>query len=326
MARSKRGFVMSKKKLEAKLKNEQTFAQYFNNLRTISESSFLYEGLPETIDPAYLEKVLFQYGMAAVFEEPDVGLVCLPCVQAGGFDIYGTPVNVRAFSGYTGFTRLLKHTPFSLERTECILIYNSNREFSSAVYKGTLGAFSERLANDARTEDINIYAQRTPVVIVAPDGQVETIINTIDRYENFGKLIVGYKGFDAESIKALKTEAPYVANLINEHRTRLWNEALGFMGVSNVSIYKKERVSTDEVARSMGGAIANRNVRQGPRERAIDKINEKWGKKYGFKASVTFNESLFDLEPQTGLNLLGYNEMNTGTERAAIEKGGTGND
>lgn len=319
MARTRQGFVMSKKKIEAKLKNESTFAQYYNNLRNISQSTFLYKGLPETIDPAFLEKTLYDYGMAAVFEEPDIGLVCLPCVAAGGFDINGIPTNVRAFSGFTGFTKLLRHNSFSVDKTECVLIYNVNREFSSSIYRGTLGAFADRLANDARTEDINIFAQRTPVVIVAPDSQVETFMNTIDRYENFGKWIFGYKGMDPESVKALKTEAPFVANLINEHRTKLWNEALGFMGVSNVSIYKKERVSTDEVARAMGGAIANRNVRQNPREAAIDKINKKWGSKYDFKAEVMFNESLYDLEPEAGLNILGYN-------RNEIKNGGEEND
>lgn len=316
MARSKGGFVMSRKKLEAKLKNESTFAQYFNMLRNISQSSFLYKGLPETIDPAYLEKILFDYGIAAVFEEPEIGIVCLPCVPAGGYDINGVPTNIRAFSGFTGFSRMLKHNSFSTEKTECVLIYNVNREFSSSLYRGTLGAYAERIANDARTEDINIYAQRTPVVIVAPDSQVETFMNTIDRYENFGKWLFGYKGFDPEAVKALKTDAPFVANEINEHRTKVWNEALSFMGVSNVSIYKKERVTTDEVARSMGGSIANRNTRQNPREAAIDRINKKWSEKYGFNAEVYFNESLFDLDPENNFNLLGYN-------RAAQNERGT---
>ena len=311
MARTQNGFVMSRKKLETKLKNDSAFSQFYNDLKNISESTFLYSGLPETIDPAFLEDILFRYGMAVFFEEPDIGIVCLPAVQAGGYDINGIPLNVRAFSGFTGFSRMLRHDSFSIERTECILIYNVNREFTSAIYRGTLGAYAERLANDIRTEDINIYSQRTPVSVVVPDGQVETVVNAIDRYENFGKIIIGYKGLDVEAIKALKTDAPFVANEVNEHRTKLWNEALSFMGVSNVSIYKKERVTTDEVARSMGGAIAHRNVRQNPRETAIAAITKKWGEKYGFNASVAFNEALFDLEPGDKLdmneNLNGFN-------------------
>ena len=59
----------------------------------------------------------------------------------------------------------------------------------------------------------------------------------------------------------------------------------------------------------MGGAIAHRNVRQNPREKAIDLINKKWGEKYNFKAKVTFNEALFDLvDDGTGNeNIIGYN-------------------
>lgn len=316
MARKPQGFVMSKKKLEAKLKNEGTFAQYYVNLQNIAQASFLYEGLPETINTEYLEEILFRYGMAVVFEEPEIGLVALPCVQSGGFDIYGIPKIVRAYSGFVGFNRALKHNSFDVKRSECVLFFNTNKDMSSQIFRGTIGAFAERLTNDARTEDINIYAQRTPVAVTVPDSQVETIMNTVDRYENFGKWVIGYKGMDAEGIKALITGAPYVANEINEHRTRLWNEALSFLGVSNISIYKKERVTTDEVARSMGGAIANRNVRQQPREKAIEKINKKWGDKYGFTAKVTFNEALFDLEPSSFENVAGFNREETGVFEA----------
>lgn len=311
MARTPQGFVMSKKKLETKLKNEGTFAHYFNNLRNIARSSFLYEDLPKTLDTDYIETVLFDSGMVAVFEEPEIGLIALPCVQAGGYDVYGVPVNFRAYSGYTGFSRMLRHNSYDVTKSECVIIYNTCRDMSSYIFRGSVGAFAERLANDSRTEDVNIFAQRTPVGVIAPKEQVETVTNAIDRYENFGKWIFGYKGIDASQIQAIQTGAPFVANDINEHRIRLWSEALGFLGVSNLSVYKKERVTEDEIARSMGGAMANRNVRQNPREKAISLINDKWGEKYNFKAKVTFNEALFDLEANDQTNIIGYNREKT---------------
>lgn len=317
MARSPQGFVMSKKKLEAKLKNESTFAAYYNNLRDIAISSFLYEDIPETIDTDYMEQNLFDSGMCVIFEEPGIGLVCLPCVQSGGYDIYGYPLNVRAYSGYTGFSRMLKYRSYDIQNSECVLIFNTAKRFSSYIFRGTVGNFADRLAIDSRTEDINIFAQRTPMGISIPKEQVETFVDTIERYENFGKWIFGYNGLNTEAVKAIRTEAPFVANELNEHRTRLWNEALGFLGVSNISIYKKERVSTDEVARSMGGAIANRNVRQNPREKAVKQITDKWGEKYDFKGKVTFNEALFDLEASPLVNTIGYNReqlMKEGSE------------
>ena len=42
----------------------------------------------------------------------------------------------------------------------------------------------------------------------------------------------------------------------------------------------------------MGGALAFRNVRQEPRERAVELINAKWN----LDTKVTFSEELFDLE------------------------------
>ena len=64
-------------------------------------------------------------------------------------------------------------------------------------------------------------------------------------------------------------------------------------------------MTTDEVARSMGGAIANRNVRQNPREKAIAEVN----KLFGLSAKVTFNEDLFDIEESGLSNLTVYNRV-----------------
>lgn len=319
MARSKQGFAISKKKLETKIKNDSAFGNFFNNLRNIALSSFLYENLPKTIDTDYMEQILFDSGMCAIFEEPNIGLVALPCVQSGGYDLFGYPLRVRAYSGFTGFSRMLKYKSYDIKNSDCVLVFNTAKNFSSAVFRGTIANYAERLTNDLRTEDVNIHAQRTPVGLSVPKEQVETFTNLLDRYEEFGLWVFGYNGLNIDALKAIRTEAPFVANEINEHRTKIWNEALGFLGVSNVSIYKKERVTNDEVARSMGGAIANRNVRQNPREKAIAQVTEKWGEKYGFSGKVTFNEALFDLEYKTEQNLIGYNRDDLKEEE---QKGG----
>ena len=62
MARTKNGFIMSKKKIETKLKNDQTFSMYFHDLRQIAETSFLYEDLPDTINISYMERIHLRSG------------------------------------------------------------------------------------------------------------------------------------------------------------------------------------------------------------------------------------------------------------------------
>lgn len=304
MARTKRGYLMSAQKLRTKIKNDETFAAYFGQLRRMAENSFKWDGLPASIDGLYLEEMLFKYGLVAVFEDPVVGIVALPAMQAGGFDIYGLPRMLRAFSPMTGFSQLLKFSP-DPDISECILIHNTGRDLNSSEFKRTLGMYTERLSDMKRTEDVNVYAQRTPITMTVPEGQVETYVNLFDRYNNFGQLVFGYKGLDVDAIKSIRTDAPFVADKVDELFIKTWNEAIGFLGISNLSVYKKERVNTDEVARSMGGSLMSRNVRQAPRERACDLIN----KKYGLNLSVTFSEELFDEElfGDNNGNITGYN-------------------
>lgn len=276
MARSKNGFAMSAQKIKTKMKNDMTFATYYSQLKHLAVISFKWNNLPDDIDPVFLEEMLYQYGMVAVFKDPIVGLVALPAIQAGGFTITNMPKMVRAFSPRTGFSQLLKYSP-ALESTECVLIHNTNRDLNSAMFKGIVAMYAERLTEMKRTEDVNVYAQRTPVTMVVPEGQVETYTNLLDRYNNFGQIVFGYKGLDVDAVKSINTDAPFVANQVDELFVKTWNEAVSFLGISSVGVSKRERVTLNESLMSMGSTVGFRQVRQEPREWAVSRINEKWG-------------------------------------------------
>lgn len=47
--------------------NNATYIQYFNRLVELSVSMFEWQGLPETVDPRYLELHLFQNGSVVYF-------------------------------------------------------------------------------------------------------------------------------------------------------------------------------------------------------------------------------------------------------------------
>ena len=276
MARTQKGFAMSSQKIKTKMRNDMTFATYYSQLKHLAVISFKWNNLPDDIDPVFVEEMLYQYGMVAVFKDPVVGLVALPALQAGGFTITNMPKMVRAFSPRTGFSQLLKYSP-ALESTECVLIHNTNRDLNSALFKGIVASYAERLSEMKRTEDINLYAQRTPVTMVVPEGQVESFTNLLDRYENFGKIVFGYKGLDVEAIKSISTQAPFVENTVDELFVKTWNEAVSFLGISSIGVNKRERVTLNESLMSMGSTLGFRQIRQEPREWAVSRINEKWG-------------------------------------------------
>lgn len=283
----------NKSEYESAYLTRATWSHYYQLLSNLAKSTFLWEDLPDTIDPVFMEYVLYKYGMAVVFEEPDIGLVCLPALIHGRLDIYNRPISVTAISENGHFRRNLDR-----RRDDFVIIFNTNHDLSSKRFIDSLKIFCDRITNAERTEDINIYAQRTPITVVLPDDTMaETYLNFLDKYDKYGKVVITQKNFDPEAMKALQTAAPFVAGQINEVKTRQFNEALSFLGISNVAIQKKERMITDEVTRSMGGAIASRNIRQNPREESLKEMKRLWGDKYGFNdARVSFNENLNDSE------------------------------
>ena len=78
-------------------------------------------------------------------------------------------------------------------------------------------------------------------------------------------------------MKAIQTGVPYVADKLTMLKTQYWNEALTYLGISNLNIQKKERLVSDEVARNLGGVIASRYSRLNARKEACEKINDMFG-------------------------------------------------
>ena len=101
--------------------------------------------------------------------------------------------------------------------------------------------------------------------------------NLYKQYEGNEPFIFGNKAMDVNGLTVLKTDAPYVADKLYELKTQLWNEALTYLGISNINIVKKERLITDEVTRNQGGTVASRYSRLESRRQACEKINEMFG-------------------------------------------------
>ena len=93
-------------------------------------------------------------------------------------------------------------------------------------------------------------------------------------------------------VKSITTGAPYVADKLYTLKTQLWNEALTYLGISNINVQKKERLITDEVTRNQGGVVASRYSRLESRRQACDQIN----KMFGLKISCEYREDYREIE------------------------------
>lgn len=263
---------------ESAVMNNATYIQYFNRLVELSVSMFEWQGLPETVDPRYLELHLFQNGSMVYFRDEVMGDLCLDCIANGQFDVYGNPISRRAYSSYNQYQK-------TLNESDSVIIWNNYLRQPSVL---DVKMFAKRLYNLDRIIDVNANAQKTPVLVQGTEKQRLTLVNLYKEFDGNAPFIFGDKNLDLNSLRAISTNAPYVADKLYQLKTQIWNEALTYLGISNLNIQKKERMITDEVQRNQGGTIASRYSRLESRREAVDKIN----RMFGTDISVDYREDL----------------------------------
>ena len=138
--------------------------------------------------------------------------------------------------------------------------------------------FALRLYEAERTADVNIKAQKTPVLLLMDEKQRLTMENLYSQYEGNRPVIFGDKNSLGENvIKAINTQAPFIADKIINYKKEIWNEALTFLGINNIMVDKKERLITDEA--NSNNELINLNLQSylTPRQEACRQFNEKFG-------------------------------------------------
>ena len=243
-------------------RNNATYLQYYMRLAELSMSMFEWTGLPDSIDPRFLELTLFEDGAAVFFRDEELGYLALQCAVNGGFNVYRIPLNRRAYA-VNGYQK-------TLNINDSVIIYNNALRTNSML---DVAAFADRLYNIDRTIDVNVNAQKTPILIKCPESQRLTMENIYQQYDGNQPVIFGDKALNPGEFVVLKTDAPYMADKLYSLKTQMWNEALTYLGIPNVNIQKKERLVSDEVERNQGGTIASRYSRLEARRQACREIN-----------------------------------------------------
>lgn len=248
---------------ESAFMNNRTYQQYYNRLTELAISMFEWKNLPPTVDERFLEMTLYSDGMAVFFKDDVLGELALQCMIGGNLNVYRIPKERKAYAS-NGYQQ-------QLNENDSVLIFNNYLHTNSML---DVEIFSKRLYNLDRAIDVNANAQKTPVLIQCDESQRLTMVNLYKQYDGNAPFIFGSKGLDVTGLKVLQTGAPYVADKLYELKTQIWNEALTYLGISNINAVKKERMITDEVTRNQGGTVASRYSRLESRRQACKKINE----------------------------------------------------
>lgn len=276
--------------------NNQTYIDYLDRLKLLATSLFTWEGLDEiagTGASRFLELSLFDFGRACFIKDDKLGYMALRVNPSDTLNIYQLPTKVQAWSiGYQ------KEFDFD----DVVYIMNNELQIPTA---RTISQFAYRLYETERTIDVNLIAQKTPVLIEGDTKTILTLKNVYMQYSGNTPFIFGNKQFDiSNKLNVLNTNAPYLIDKLELHKHEIWNEMLTYLGIDNANTDKKERLITDEVESNNEVINYYLNCFYKTRKKACLEINEK----FGLDIKLRLNKEALDVFKTSEEKVINYDK------------------
>lgn len=246
----------------------EAYQHYLIRLMLMCTALFKWENLPPNIPERYIEQVLFYEGkIAFVKQEESVGLMALKCEQYGSLNLYNEPTEWLCYSD-NGYLEDFK--------SEDIEIIRNNR-FSYPT-KFLINYHIKKLFNLDITIDKNLWYQRNMSILKSSDETRLTMNNIIDQYDKNSYIIYGKKELDIkDNIENLNFNIPFIADKLEEIKSKKWNELINMLGINSANTDKKERLITDEANANNQLIELDVDIMLAEREEAVKRINERWG-------------------------------------------------
>ena len=252
----------------AKFLNNRTYTDYFYRLMLIARSIFKWNNLPNGIDEKWLESYLFNEGRCIFYMDETLGLMVAKCSESGKLNYYDEPTALRPVATNYSNTKSYQNG------SECVLIRNNDLMIPT---RPTIELYAYRLAEIQRTMDINIHAQKTPVLIKCSERQRMTMKNVYAQWNGYEPIIFGDKNLNTDEIEVLKTDAPIVFDKLEIQKHAVWNECMTFLGINNANMDKRERLVDDEVQANNEQVEMSVEMMLKSRELACKQINKMFG-------------------------------------------------
>ena len=256
------------------------FAYWFYKLKNLAISRYEWVNLPKEIEPVFVEETLFYNPMGIFIVDDITGIPAFMNVNLSGeMDVYDFPIDRMAYAsnGYLEW--------FGKENS---VLVRDNPAMFPTCYSTRI--YAERLNNLWRTIDLNVFAQRTPVVMgTTQDNRLSYKIFG-EKYENYIPVIEVSDALDLDKIKAFKLDAPYVADKLQDQIRVTISQYLTDLGYNSNGIEKRERLVSKETESNNGEIEAGRNIGLMLRKRACNACNEL----FGWNMDVRFRSELLD--------------------------------
>lgn len=264
---------------------------YMRELTEFAINRFRWDGVPPEIDTRYMELTLFRQALCVFFYHDDYArYMALQGSGSGKWNMYQNPITFTV-TGNTMVNKTLK------AGAECIPIWANMLRIPDW---DVVVLYSSKLADMEITIEIAARSMRMPFVFAVDDNQKQTMVNVWRQIMEgqpaiFGTEALGGPGGSInDAVSVLDTgvgRAKDYLLALQIAKSKMWNEAMTFLGINNSNQDKRERLVADEVAANDSQISIARNVAMKSRQYACEQIN----KRYGLSMSVSWDE---DLMPQ----------------------------
>ena len=249
--------------------NARMMEIYRDEISLLALNRYRCVNLPETVDPLALEWLLFTQGQASI---------AFPASMPGVF--YATPFAGESPLNMYGRPTRWTCTPFSGNGKEFkagvsqgAVVYNSQTRFPPLV---KVEAYAQQLADIYITRRVNLWHQRTPMVLKVPQDKELDAINIAKQMGGGEPMIIGTDGLGDADISAITQKpAPYIGKELTDAERAVWARVFDMLGIPNV-IFKAERQITTEVEAQNEETSIIRLDGLRERRRAADELNRRF--------------------------------------------------
>lgn len=254
---------------------------YANHLIELCANRFEWYGLPDSVDPRFLELMLMQRALAVFFKDEgpkdrgfkDTGeFFVLPAAGGGMLNIQDVPTHFQVTAQTGLFNVMLKATG---KERECIPIWAN---YLRRPELDKIALFSQKLAEVDRTIEIAEMNLRRTRIVRVPENRRLTYQNIMRKHEEGEPVIYGTESLNTdEAIESLDISSePQAVSTLWDAKNQRWNECMTMLGINNANQDKKERLVAAEVGANDEQVIATRNIALNSRQYACEQINKQW--------------------------------------------------
>lgn len=279
-------------------------------------SRFTWEGLPNGIDPRFIEATIFNNGYSVFYFDTLFEMfMAMPATISGPLDIQDNP---------TGY-RITRNGVYSRE----VLASDSVCIWGNQVREPEIDlviSYAARLAQIDRTIEIDLLNERNPMIVACSQDQRLTIQNLISKIYDGEPVVWGTENLSMDNLANIigvfplnqNAGAGAVSSIKHmESKAKVWGEALTMLGIMNVNSEKRERMVVEEAAANSGQVLASRESFMKPRQLACEQINEKFGLEVSCSWAVDDNAEPNINDYLSAENLGTYGEENGSSDNNA---------